>query len=393
MIGVSKLLCNMVNEHDVLRYGRDSSRLPSHLLQFSRDKKPIVVWNMTEACNLKCVHCYANAGCKPADNEIASEQAVKMIDDMAAFGVPTLLFSGGEPLMRKDLFDLGAYAKSRGMRTVISTNGTLIEEKIAEKIKESGFSYVGISLDGLSEVNDRFRGVAGSFEKAVRGIKNCQAAGVKVGLRFTITAENYKEVPAVFDFIKNNAIPRVCFYHIVYSGRGSSMLNSVLPLDATRKTVDFIFDKTVELYSAGNKIEVLTVDNHCDGVNLYLRLLKSDPERAASVYKLLEYNGGNNSGIAIACVDQAGEVHADQFWRHYSFGNVTKRKFSEIWSDTSNELMFRLKDRKKYLTGRCGKCKFLNICNGNFRVRAEAVHSDIWAPDPACYLTDEEIGI
>lgn len=252
---------------------------------------------------------------------------------------------------------------------------------------------MGISLDGLSEVNDRFRGVAGSFEKAVRGIKNCQAAGVKVGLRFTITAENYKEVPAVFDFIKNNAIPRVCFYHIVYSGRGSSMLNSVLPLDATRKTVDFIFDKTVELYSAGNKIEVLTVDNHCDGVNLYLRLLKSDPERAASVYKLLEYNGGNNSGIAIACVDQAGEVHADQFWRHYSFGNVTKRKFSEIWSDTSNELMFRLKDRKKYLTGRCGKCKFLNICNGNFRVRAEAVHSDIWAPDPACYLTDEEIGI
>jgi radical SAM protein with 4Fe4S-binding SPASM domain len=147
------------------------------------------------------------------------------------------------------------------------------------------------------------------------------------------------------------------------------------------------------LFQRGLSKEVLTVDNHCDGPYVYLRMLKEQSPRAADVLQLLQYNGGNSSGIGIGCISWDGTVHPDQFWRHYSFGNVRERKFSEIWSDTSEPLMRKLKERKPYLKGRCATCKWLNICNGNFRVRAEAKTGDIWACDPACYLTDEEIGI
>ena len=393
MIGVSKLLCNLVTPHDVHRYGRLSGSLPSNMLQFSADKKPIVVWNMTRACNLACVHCYASAGCAPDPDELSTKEAMAFIDDIAAFGAPTLLFSGGEPLVRPDLFELGAYAKSRGLRTVISTNGTLINEAAAKKIKDAGFSYVGVSLDGLRETNDKFRGLAGAFDSALEGIGNCRRQGVKVGLRFTINKSNFRQIPDMFDIMAENEIPRVCFYHLVYSGRGTGIVDHSLTLVESRETAGLIFDKTVESFKNGRRIEVLTVDNHCDGVYLYLRALKDDPARAAEIYTLLEYNGGNNSGIAISCVDQAGNVHPDQFWRHYSFGNVKQKPFSKIWPDVSDELMARLKNRKPYLKGRCGICKYLNICNGNFRVRAEAVFNDTWAPDPACYLTDGEIGL
>ncbi len=393
MIGVSKLLCSLVSPHDVLRYGRNSRTLPSNMLQFSADKKPIVVWNMTRACNLACAHCYACAKCEPDPDELSSAEAKKFIDDIAEFGAPTLLFSGGEPLLRSDLFELGDYARSRGLRTVISTNGTLINEETAAKIKAAGFSYVGISLDGLKEVNDRFRGVKGAFEAALSGIINCKRAGIKVGLRFTINKSNYLQIPGIFDIMLEYQIPRICFYHLVYSGRGGGLLEETLPLKESRETVGLIFNKTAEIFKTGHEIEVLTVDNHCDGVFLYLKLLEENPERAAEVLTLLEYNAGNNSGIAIACVDQSGGVHPDQFWRHYTFDNIRNRPFSKIWPDTSDELMSRLKNRKKYLKGRCGSCKYLNICNGNFRVRAEAVFNDTWAPDPACYLTGPEIGV
>ncbi len=393
MIGVSKLLCGLISPQDILRYGRRSDSLPSNMLQFSADKKPIVVWNMTRACNLSCLHCYASANCAPDADELTTAEAVKFIDDIAAFGAPTLLFSGGEPLVRPDLFQLGAHAKSRGLRTVISTNGTLINDAVAQKIKDAGFSYVGVSLDGLKETNDKFRGVTGAFDSALEGIRSCRRAGVKVGLRFTINKSNYLQIPDIFNLMVENDIPRVCFYHLVYCGRGGEIMKESLSPALTRETSGVIFDKTVDLFKNNRPVEVLTVDNHCDGVYLYLRTLKENPQRAAEIYTLLEYNGGNNSGIAIACVDQSGSVHPDQFWRHYTFDNIRNRPFSKIWPDTSDELMARLKNRKTFLKGRCAICKYLNICNGNFRARAQAVFNDTWAPDPACYLTDAEIGI
>jgi 12,18-didecarboxysiroheme deacetylase len=391
MIGISKLYCGTVEPSDALRYGRESSRMPSHLLQFSKDKRPVVVWNITRRCNLKCVHCYAQADDREFSDELTTDQGRALLDDLAQFGVPVILFSGGEPLVRRDLPELAAYAVEKGMRAVISTNGTLITPKTARNLKDIGLSYVGISIDGMQDVNDRFRGVKGAFNAALAGIENCQDAGIKVGLRFTINKFNVGEIPAIFDLLEEMDIPRVCFYHLVYAGRGSELVNEDLCHAETRKAVDLIIDRTRRLHEKGKPKEVLTVDNHSDGPYLYLRLLKENPERAREVLELLKMNEGNNTGRGIGCVSWDGNVHADQFWRHYSFGNVKDRPFSEIWTDTSDPLMQRLKDKKKYVKGRCAACRWLDICGGNFRVRAEAVTGDVWAPDPACYLSDEEI--
>jgi 12,18-didecarboxysiroheme deacetylase len=391
MIGISKLYCGTVEPSDALRYGRQSKELPSHLLQFSSDKKPVVVWNVTRRCNLKCVHCYAHATGEAAKDELSTEEGKVMLDDLAQFGCPVVLFSGGEPLVRQDLLELADYAVNLGMRAVISTNGTLITRSVAQALKDVGLSYVGISLDGMREVNDRFRGVKGAFDRAMAGIGHCQQAGIKVGLRFTINRMNAAEIPAIFDLLEELNIPRVCFYHLVYAGRGSELIEEDLSREETREVVDLIIDRTRDLHQRGMVKEVLTVDNHADGPYVYLRLLREGSERAQEVLELLKMNEGNSSGRGIGCVSWDGQVHADQFWRHHSFGNVRERPFSEIWTDMSDPLMARLKDKKEYVTGRCASCNWLDVCAGNFRVRAEAAEGDLWAPDPACYLTDEEI--
>jgi 12,18-didecarboxysiroheme deacetylase len=392
MIGISKLYCGTVEPSDALRYGRNSSQLPSHLLQFAKDKKPVVVWNMTQRCNLKCVHCYAHA-VEPSNHKdpISTEQAKIMIDDLAQFGAPVILFSGGEPLVREDLVELAKYATSKGMRAVISTNGTLITKAKARELKEVGLSYVGISLDGAEAVHDKFRGVTGSYKLALKGVENCQAEGLKVGLRFTINKRNAAEIPHLFDLIEALEVPRICFYHLVYSGRGSELIKEDLDHAETRAVVDLIMDRTRDLHDRGLPKEVLTVDNHADGPYVYYRLLKEDPKRAAEVMELLKMNEGNSSGRGIGCISWDGSVHADQFMRHITFGNVLERPFSEIWMDEKIELLHKLKDKRPHVKGRCATCRFLNICGGNFRARAEAYFDDFWAHDPACYLTDEEI--
>ncbi len=393
MIGISRLYCNTINPSDLLRYGRKAGKLPSHLLHYSKDKKPVIVFNCTKRCNLKCVHCYSQSTGKPGENELSTSEAKDFIADIAAFGSPVILFSGGEPLTRPDLLELIDYAVEKGLRAVISTNGTLIEEAMAQELKKVKLSYVGVSLDGMEEVNDAFRGVKGAFRDALEGIRNCREAGIKVGLRFTINKRNASEIGKIFQLLEIEEIPRVCFYHLVYSGRGSELIEEDLSLEQTRQVLDQIIDLTDDLHKRGMPKEALTVDNHCDGPYVYLRMLKENHPRAADVLQLLQYNGGNSSGIGIGSVSWDGSVYADQFWRYHSFGNVRQRPFSEIWTDTSEPLMGKLKDRKPHLKGRCTQCKWLNMCNGNFRVRSEAKMGDLWACDPACYLTDKEIGL
>jgi Fe-coproporphyrin III synthase len=393
MIGISKLYCGAVEASDPLRYGRHSKSLPSHLLQFSADKKPVVVWNVTRRCNLRCVHCYSHSEDRDYGGELSLQEGKALIDDLADFGSPVVLFSGGEPLIRPDLPELVRHAISRGMRAVLSTNGTLITGAIAEELKDIGLSYVGISLDGLEKVHDAFRRVPGTFRKAMAAIRNCQDVGLKVGLRFTINKRNQQDISGVFDLVEDMRIPRICFYHLVYAGRGSDLVGEDLDHAETRRVVDLIMDRTKLLHRNGLPVEVLTVDNHADGPYVYLRLAEEDPERAEEVLRLLQMNEGNNSGRGIGCVSWDGTVHADQFWRHCSFGNVKDRPFSGIWSDPSDELLSKLKEKKNHVKGRCAQCRWLDICAGNFRVRAEAVYGDVWAPDPACYLTDQEIGL
>jgi radical SAM protein with 4Fe4S-binding SPASM domain len=377
VISISKLLCDISSPGDELRYGAP--------------QPPIVVWNCTQRCNLKCLHCYARSQDKVYQGELTTEESNTFLRDLADFKVPVILFSGGEPTLRKDIIELASRAKELGIRVVLSTNGTLITDKLAEEIIKMGFGEVGISLDGIGAVNDHFRGQEGAFEAALQGFRRLVALKQRVSLRLTITRHNYREIPAIFDLVERERIDRICFYHLAYAGRGSSMQAEDITAQETRDVVDLIFDRTVDLHRRGLDKDILTVDNHADGVYLYLKVKRDNPDRASNVLELLRRNGGNNSGIRIAAVDNLGYVHPDQFWWHYSLGNVRQRKFGDIWSDTSEPLLQGLRNRKPLLTGRCGRCQYLDLCNGNLRVRAESVYGDVWADDPACYLTDEEI--
>jgi radical SAM protein with 4Fe4S-binding SPASM domain len=387
MVNITKLYCGEEQPADGLRYGHGQGAPKS-----AADRRPIVVWNITRTCNLRCVHCYSDSYAQKYPGELTHEEALRVIDDLAAFHVPAVLFSGGEPLTRPDLFDLMGYAVGKGLRLTLSTNGTLLDEAAAKKLKELGTTYVGISLDGIGETNDIFRGRKGAFDGAVRGMRNCRAVDQKVGLRLTLTRRNCMDLHDIFNFIEAEGIQRACFYHLVYSGRGNAA-DELTPAEI-RRAMDIILERTLSFHQRGLKKEILTVDNHADNAYVYLKLGERDPGRADQVHKWMKWNGGgaNSSGVGIANIDTQGNVHPDQFWQAATLGSVKQRPFSQIWSDNSIPLLAKLRNRLPLLKGRCKPCRFQDICGGSFRVRAAQVYGDPWASDPACYLTNEEIG-
>lgn len=401
MIDVSVLYSGLETPSTPHRYGRKITQIDPPDFQkmavakTAKDRRPIVVWNLTRTCNLKCVHCYtASDACKYPD-ELTTDQCKEVLKDLAAFKVPAVLFSGGEPLVRPDLFELARFGRDLGLHVVLSTNGTLITPPIAQQFKDLGFAYIGISLDSaIPAIHDQFRGVEGAFERTMRGFRHCVEVGQKVGLRLTLTRHTCEDLDRLFDFIEREGIDRACFYHLCPAGRGKDL--SALQPEQARKAVDTIITRSDDFFQRGKRIEILTVDNSCDGPYLYLRMLKENHPRAKQVLDMITWNGGarNSSGVGIANIDFTGQVHADQFSMFRSFGNVKTgggRKFSEIWQDTSDPIMAGLKDRLPLLEGRCGSCRFKAVCGGSLRARAEITTGNPWAADPACYLTDEEI--
>jgi len=390
MIGVTKLLTGAQSFGDRLRYSEEAR---NQTWGTHGGRGPVVVWNITKQCNLACIHCYMDADPRRAQGELTTAEAKAVIDDLAAFRVPVILFSGGEPLIRQDIFELMAYAVDKGIRVTLSTNGTLITPEVAQRLKDLGVGYVGISLDGIGAINDRFRGRSGAFDAALRGIRNCLAVGQRVGLRFTLSQHNFESLPDIFDLIERENIPRACFYHLVYSGRGSAMLDQDVAHAQSRKAMDFIMEKVWEFHAKGLDKEILTVDNHADGVYIYLKVRERDPARAEQILRYLQINGGNRSGIAVANIDWLGNIHPDQFSMNHTVGNVREEPFSVVWKRGDHPILAGLRNRKPLLKGRCARCRWLDICNGNFRARAEGATGDFWAADPGCYLTDEEIGL
>ncbi len=400
MIDIGKIYCAGSSTGDGLRYGTEGhadshGNAPHRTPLSASERKPIVVWSSTRTCNLKCVHCYSDSDSKKYSGELTNAEGKMLIDSLADFRIPSLLFSGGEPLMRPDLLNLIEYAAKKGVRPVISTNGTLIDKGKARDIKNAGVVYVGISLDGMEDVNDVFRGVPGAFKRAMDGFENCRNADQRVGLRLTLTKRNYLDLERIFDFIEKEGINRACFYHLVYSGRGQGMFNDDLTYSESKDAMDIIIRRTDDFFKRGLDINILTVDNHVDGVYLYLKMREKDPVRAEEVRKLLEWNGGgaNSTGVGIGNIDFFGNVHPDQFWQDHSLGNVRDREFGVIWTDESDSIMRGLKHKAQYIKGRCRMCQYRAMCTGAMRVRAFRTYGDPWAPDPQCYLSDEEIGL
>ena len=404
MISITKLFCGVEQSGDRIRYGHQpgaksaaagKSTTAGHVPKTASERRPVVVWSCTRSCNLRCVHCYTDSESKRYPDELSHEEARSLIDDLTRFKSPALLLSGGEPLLRPDLLELAAYAGDCGLRCTLSTNGTLITADKARRIKDLGFAYVGISLDGIGEVNNRFRNHPNAFAMAMEGFRHCKEVGQRVGLRMTLTRHNFHDLSRIFDFIEEEGIDRACFYHLAYAGRGAELAADDLTHEETRQALDLIIDRTQDFHARGLDKDILTVDNHVDGVYLYLRLHWENPERAIETLRLLRWNGGGlySSGVGIGNVDFTGNVHPDQFWQNYSLGNVRERPFSEIWMDESDPLMHGLKNRRSAIKGQCRVCRWFDACGGALRVRADQAYGDSFAWDPACYLTLEERGI
>ncbi|MHB8491237.1 MAG: radical SAM protein [Solirubrobacteraceae bacterium] len=390
MLSVSRLLNAQIETGDALRYGRSTARSPAHLLHFSADKKPIVVWNTTRRCNLHCVHCYSSSKNHDYPDELSFQEGVRMLADLADFGVPTVLLSGGEPLTRPDVFELAAEARALGMRTVLSTNGTRIDDTTAERIAAAGFSYVGVSLDAIGAAHDKLRGKLGAFDEAIAGIRAAQRAGLRTGVRFTLHGLNREYLGQIFDLTEELGVQRLCIYHLAYAGRGGKISKHDLSPVQTREAVEEVFDRVEAFGRSGSEVEVLTVDNPVDSALLLMRVRRTQPDRAADVEQMLRWNGGNQSGIAIACVDPTGLVHPDQFSWSINVGDVRRQSFADIWHD-ENPALAPYRVRPRPIRGRCASCTFFPLCNGGLRVRAESATGDSLAPDPACYLTEPEI--
>ncbi len=355
--------------------------------------KPVVIWNLTRSCNLKCRHCYTTSADRPFPGELSHEQAVSVLEDLKGFGIPALILSGGEPLSRFDFFDLAERAKSLGFRHLsLSTNGTRLAENI-DRIADLAFDYVGISLDGLGETNDWFRGVEGAFDAALAGVRACKARGVKVGLRFTITEDNAHFLPAMLDLCAAEGVDKFYLSHLVYAGRGDKHRGEDTEHARTRAAMDLLIGRAWEALQSGHPLEVVTGNNDADAV-WFLNWVERNFSAAqlAHVRAHLEAWGGNSSGLGVANIDPQGKVHPDTYWSDYTVGSVKTTPFSTLWTG-DDAMLATLRQRPRPLKGRCGACAFKAVCGGNTRIRALQVTGDPWAEDPACYLSNAEIGI
>ncbi|MFN3750844.1 MAG: heme d1 biosynthesis radical SAM protein NirJ [Thiobacillus sp.] len=354
---------------------------------------PVVIWNLVRRCNLTCKHCYSISANKHFSGELSTEEAYAVMDDLKAFRVPVLILSGGEPLLRPDIFDIARRAKAMGFYVGLSTNGTLVNAANLDAIAGTGFDYVGISLDGLRDTHDRFRRKPGAFDAALDGIRLCRDAGAKVGMRFTLTQDNAHDLPALLDLMETERIDKFYLSHLNYAGRGNRNRRDDAHFRTTRHALDLLFDRCWRHVQAGLPKEYVTGNNDADGVYLLEWVHRCFPERAGHIQRKLVQWGGNASGVNIANIDNLGMVHPDTMWWDYPLGNVRERPFSEIWRDTADPLMAGLKSTQRPVQGRCAACAHRAICNGNTRVRAWQTTGNFWAEDPGCYLTDEEIGV
>ena len=357
---------------------------------------PVVIWNLLRRCNLTCKHCYSISADKDFPGELSTDEIYAVMEDLRAFGVPVIILSGGEPLLRPDLFDIARRAKALGFYTALSSNGTLMDEPMVERIAAVGFDYVGVSLDGIAATHDRFRRCEGAFDRSLRGIRLCHAAGIKAGVRYTMTEDNAADLPALLRLIDDEGIDKFYFSHLNYAGRGNKNRADDARLLTTRWAMDLLFESAWDYARRGIAKDIVTGNNDADGAYLLLWVRRRFPDLSdlcERVEAKLRAWGGNASGVNVANIDNEGNVHPDTMWWHHNLGNVRTRPFSVIWQDLSDPLMAGLKQHPRPVTGRCGACRHLAICNGNTRVRAQQLTGDAWAEDPGCYLSDEEIGV
>jgi heme d1 biosynthesis radical SAM protein NirJ len=358
---------------------------------------PVVIWNLIRRCNLTCQHCYSVSTDIDFPGELSTTEVFTVMEDLKRFRVPVLILSGGEPLIRPDIYDIARRSKDMGFYTALSSNGTLMDDAHVAQMRGIGFDYVGISLDGRRETHDRFRRKAGAFDASVAALRRCRDAGIKIGVRFTLTEGNQDDLPWLLEMIETEGIDKFYLSHLNYSGRGNINRKHDAYLATTRRAMDLLFDTCWDYQSRGLHKEFVTGNNDADGAYFLFWVRRNMPHMEAHRIEQLRAKlaqwGGNSSGVNVANIDNVGDVHPDTYWWDYSLGNVRRRPFSEIWTDVSDPIMAGLKASPRAIKGRCGACSYFDICGGNTRTRARSQSGDAWEEDPGCYLDDEEIGV
>lgn len=354
---------------------------------------PVVIWNLVRRCNLACKHCYSISADVDFPGELSTQQAFDVMADLKKFRVPVLILSGGEPLLRPDMLELSHHAKAMGFYVALSTNGTMIDETNIQQIADVGYDYLGISIDGTRETHDEFRQKKGAFDESLKGLRLCRDAGIKVGMRFSITQDNAQELPYLLNLMEEERVDKFYLSHLNYGGRGNRHRGHDAIHTLTKDALDLLFDTSWQSVKAGEDREFVTGNNDADGVYLLHWIKKRFPESYEHMRSKLAQWGGNSSGVNVANIDNLGNVHPDTFWWNYNLGNVLQRPFSEIWQDTTDPLMAGFKSQPRPLRGRCGVCSYQDVCGGNTRVRAFQTSGDPWWEDPACYLDDQELNI
>ncbi len=356
--------------------------------------KPVVIWNLTRRCNLRCRHCYTVSANVDFPGELSHEAAMETLEDLGRFKIPALILSGGEPLDRADLFDIAARARHLVPMLALSTNGTRIHGQSADRVGEIGFDYVGISIDGIGATNDWFRGVKGAFAQALRGVRTCKARGIKVGLRFTLTRDNGRHLPDLLKLCDDEGVDKFYLSHLVYAGRGDKNRGEDVTHDHTRAAMDMLIARAWDGVSGAAPLDIVTGNNDADAVYFLNWAARhfDDADKLENLRAHLSAWGGNSSGLGVANIDTQGRVHPDTYWSDYTIGSVKEAPFSRLWTG-DDAILAQLRRRPRPLKGRCGACLQKDICGGNTRIRALQLTGDPWAEDPACYLGNDEIGV
>jgi radical SAM protein with 4Fe4S-binding SPASM domain len=379
----------------VMKHQHGKDTFPSRYLAFSGMRRPVVFWNLTDRCNLSCTHCYSSSGpgCG-SGGELTTSEACSFIDDLATSRIPLVIFTGGEPLIRPDIWELAKYCEEKEIKTALSTNGTLITDKVAGQIQSSGIEYAGLSLDGATAAtHDWFRNTPGAFDRTVAAFANCEKAGVRCGVRVTLTKENQGELDALIDLARNLGASRFCLYWLVPCGRGDKAYEQLqLSAPEVTRALTLLYRRAKEI--PAEEMEFLTVDAPQDCIHL-LQSMERDgsPDLQDARDLLTSLNGGCSAGERVANVDPRGNVYPCQFARSPAFlvGNIRDRPFSELWNEDTNRVLALFRKKSPEIRGKCRSCSYLPLCGGGCRVRAYARSGDFADEDPFCYVDNTEI--
>ena len=344
----------------------------------------IAIWNFTNRCNLSCLHCYSKAGLDAVDT-LTTKIIMDTLPKLKENGVKFIIFSGGEPLTRKDIYDIADQAKELGIITYLSTNGLYIGKNNAKKILDT-FNYVGISIDGSEEIHDHFRGLKGSFRESLKAVQLLNSFNqTKVGIRFTMTKDTIKDLPFIFELAEKEKIPKVYISHLVYSGRGLDNLKMDITKEQRKEAVDFIINKAFYYHENNIDIEIVTGNMEMDAIVFLEKFAQKYPDLKDEMENRLKRWGGNSAGRKLLNINSEGDIKPDPFFPQ-TVGNILKEDFSDIWTKNPSKLLIDLRKHPREISGKCETCEYLDICNGGSRSRAWAIYDNLWAEDPSCYI-------